>query len=120
MSGICWQARTSQDLPIKTTNREGRRFESCRARHRKPRKLRGFALEFHPFSWPGSPFDRNLTAITAWRSLSGPYPIHTQEADPRATQGFIVVNAVLCRIITRKVCEEHAGDSRKRRSVPCD
>src|SRR5215218_3153033 len=69
MSGICWQARTSQDLPIKTTNREGRRFESCRARHRKPRKLRGFALEFHPFSWPGSPFDRNNSLEVAFRAL---------------------------------------------------
>jgi len=34
-----------------TTNREGHRFESCRARQRKPCKLRGFALKVHPFSW---------------------------------------------------------------------
>src|SRR5215218_1166526 len=49
---------------------EGRRFESCRARSYKPRKLRGFALNVHPFSWLGSPFDRNLTAISTRRSLS--------------------------------------------------
>src|SRR5215212_11406402 len=52
-----------------TTNREGRRFESCRARQGKPRKSRGFALNVHPFSWLGSPFDRNKGLEIAFRAL---------------------------------------------------
>src|SRR5215208_2761135 len=58
-----------------TTNREGRRFESCRARHRKPRKSRGFALNVHPFSWLESPFDRNKGLEVAFRVLLASCPV---------------------------------------------
>src|SRR5215212_1839548 len=58
-----------------TTNREGRRFESCRARQGKPRKSQGFALNVHPFSWLGSPFDRNKGLEVAFRALLASYPV---------------------------------------------
>jgi hypothetical protein len=49
ISGFLGHYSIGQERGALIYESEGRRFESCRARHRKPRKSRGFALEIDPF-----------------------------------------------------------------------
>jgi hypothetical protein len=46
-----------------TTNREGRRFESCRARSLKSRVCRNFAFAVEDAAGKLSTFDRSLTVV---------------------------------------------------------